>query len=82
MKWLCHGELDDASVAALRKLFLFKYLTDSVDYLQILRGMLNLLGFRPILSCVGGVIASFRCVQWQIVDESMFRRRIGCFNPV
>ena len=58
---LSHEELDDAAVAALRKLFLFKYLTGSVDYLQILRLLFNLLGCRPIFNYIGGVNASLRC---------------------
>ena len=39
---LQHEELDDTVITALRRRFLLKYLTDSVNYLQIQRGLFNL----------------------------------------
>ena len=92
-EWMCkehqmclqHGELDDAVITALRRLFLFKYLTVSVNYLQIQRGLFNLTGFRPFLMMMKALLPSSRCVQWQIIDFSMMwwcRAEFGCFDPV
>ena len=85
---LWHEDLDDAVSTALRRLFLFKYKTDSVKYLQRLLELFNLLNFDSSIESrmsVEVVLTSSRVVQWQIIDVSMMRclrSRIGCFDPV
>ena len=82
---LWHEELDDAAATVLRSLFLFKYLTDLVYYLQRPWPLFNLTGFRSFLMILKVVLTSSRCVQWQIIDFSVMRwlrSRLGCFDPV